>query len=130
MEGPFQDDVIAQGVNAAVDDGCFYFSAGGNAGNKNDGTAGVWEGDFAAGSPLVLNGVPVGTQHDFGSGVTQNRITEDSPNTRYVLWWADPLEGSSNDYDLFLVDENGDVVREFHQDPGRQPGPVRVHQLW
>ena len=110
VEGPFQDDIVAQGVNAAVDDGCFYFSAGGNAGNKNDGTAGVWEGDFAAGSPLVLNGVNVGVQHDFGSGVTQNRITEDSPGA-YILWWADPLEGSSNDYDLFLVDENGDILR-------------------
>ena len=122
VEGPFQDDVIARGVNAAVDDGCFFFSAGGNAGNKNDGTAGVWEGDFAAGSPLVLNGVPVGTQHDFGGGVTQNRITEDSPGA-YILWWADPLEGSSNDYDLFLVDENGDVLRSSTriQDGTRDP---------
>ena len=122
LEGPFQDDIISRGVNAAVADGCFFFSAGGNAGNKNDGTAGVWEGDFAAGSPLVLNGVTVGTQHDFGSSVTQNRITEDSPGA-YVLWWSDPLEGSSNDYDLFLVDENGDVVRSSTriQDGTRDP---------
>ena len=122
VEGPFQDDIIARGVNAAVDDGCFYFSAGGNAGNKNDGTAGVWEGDFAAGSPLVLNGVPVGTQHDFGSGVTQNRITEDSPGA-YLLWWADPLEGSANDYDLYLVDQNGVVLESSTriQDGNRDP---------
>ena len=122
FEAPFQDDIIAQGVNAAVADGCFYFSAGGNAGNKNDGTAGVWEGDFAAGSPLVLNSVTVGTQHDFGGGVTQNRITEDTDGG-YILWWADPLEGSSNDYDLFLVDENGDVVRSSTrtQDGTRDP---------
>ena len=122
VEGPFQDDIIAQGVNAAVADGCFYFSAGGNAGNKNDGTAGVWEGDFAAGSPLVLNGVPVGTQHDFGSGVTQNRITEDSPGA-YLLWWADPLEGSANDYDLYLVDQNGVVLESSTriQDGNRDP---------
>ncbi len=122
FEGPFQDDIIAQGVNAAVADGCFYFSAGGNAGNKNDGTAGVWEGDFAAGSPLVLNGVTVGTQHDFGSGVTQNRITRDR-GSGFLLWWADPLEGSANDYDLFMVDENGDVVRSSTriQDGTRDP---------
>ena len=122
FEGPFQDDIIAQGVNAAVADGCFYFSAGGNAGNKNDGTAGVWEGDFAAGSPLVFNGVTVGTQHEFGGGVTQNRITEDS-DYAYILWWADPLEGSANDYDLFLVDENGDVLRSSTriQDGTRDP---------
>ncbi|MDE2757345.1 MAG: SwmB domain-containing protein, partial [Acidobacteriota bacterium] len=109
VEAPFQDDIIARGVNAAVDNGCFYFSSAGNGGKKNNGTAGVWEGDFAAGSPLVLNGVTVGTQHDFGGGVTQNRITGDS-RAGYLLWWADPLEGSANDYDLFLVDENGDVV--------------------
>ena len=122
FEGPFQDDIIAQGVNAAVADGCFYFSAGGNAGNKNDGTAGVWEGDFAAGSPLVLNGVTVGTQHDFGGGVTQNRITEDS-DYGYVLWWADPLEGSANDYDLFMLDENANVLRSSTriQDGTRDP---------
>ena len=121
-EGPFQDDIIARGVNAAVADGCFYFSAGGNAGNKNDDTAGVWEGDFTAGSPLVLNGVPVGTQHDFGSGVTQNRITEDSPGG-YILWWADPLEGSANDYDLYLVDQNGVVLESSTriQDGNRDP---------
>ena len=71
---------------------------------------------------MVLNGVPVGTQHDFGSGVTQNRITEDTA-AGYILWWADPLEGSSNDYDLFLVDENGDVVRSSTriQDGTRDP---------
>ncbi len=122
LEGPFQDDIISQGVNAAVADGCFYFSAGGNAGNKNDGTAGVWEGDFAAGTPLVLNSVTVGTQHDFGGGVTQNRITDDDGGA-FVLWWADPLEGSSNDYDLFLVDEDGDVVRSSTriQDGTRDP---------
>ena len=122
FEAPFQDDIISRGVNAAVADGCFFFSAGGNAGNKNDGTAGVWEGDFVAGSPLVLNGVTVGTQHDFGSGVTQNRITRDT-DAGYLLWWADPLEGSANDYDLFLVDENGDVLRSSTriQDGTRDP---------
>ena len=122
FEAPFQDDIIAQGVNAAVADGCFYFSAGGNAGNKNDGTAGVWEGDFAAGSPLVLNSVTVGTQHDFGGGVTHNRITEDS-DYGYVLWWADPLEGSANDYDLFMLDENANVLRSSTriQDGTRDP---------
>ncbi len=81
-EAAFQDDVIARGVNAAVADGCVYITAGGNGGNKNDGTAGVWEGDYAAGSTLTVNGVPVGVAHDFGSGVIRNRITEDGPGVR------------------------------------------------
>ncbi len=107
-EAAFQDDVIARGINAAVADGCFFFSAGGNGGNLNDGTAGVWEGDYAAGSPLTVNGVSEGVLHDFGGGVENNRITEDG--VAYVLQWADPLEGSANDYDLFLIDEDGNVL--------------------
>ena len=45
----FQDDVIAQAISTAAANGCYYFSSAGNGGNLNDGTAGVWEGDFAAG---------------------------------------------------------------------------------
>ena len=109
FEAAFQDDTVAQGVNAAVGDGCFFFSAGGNGGNLNDGTAGVWEGDYAARGTLIVNGLPVGVLHDFGGGAIQNRITEDS-RKGYVLQWADPLEASSNDYDLFLIDENDNVL--------------------
>ena len=109
FEAAFQDDTVAQGVNAAVGDGCFFFSAGGNGGNLNDGTAGVWEGDYAAGGTLIVNGLPVGVLHDFGGGAIQNRITEDS-RKGYVLQWSDPLEASSNDYDLFLIDENDNVL--------------------
>ena len=49
LEAAFQDDVVAQGVNAAVADGCVFVSAGGNGGNLNDGTAGVWEGGLRRG---------------------------------------------------------------------------------
>ncbi len=108
-EAAFQDDLIAQGVNAAVADGCVFITAGGNGGNLNDGTAGVWEGDYAAGSTLSVNGVPFGVAHDFGGDVEKNRITEDSPNG-YVLQWADPLGGSANDYDLFLIDSDDSVL--------------------
>jgi subtilisin family serine protease len=41
--------------------------------------------------------------HDFGGGDWSNRIT--AGNTDCVtLFWSDPLGGSANDYDLFLVD--------------------------
>ena len=78
-EPAFQDGIIAKGINAAVADGCYYFSAGGNGGNLNDGTAGVWEGDYAAGSSIILDGTTY-VAHDFGSGVIQNEITEDRPS--------------------------------------------------
>ena len=109
FEAAFQDDIVAKGVNAAVDDGCYFFSAGGNDGNRNDGTAGVWEGDYAAGSSITLDGTTV-VAHDFRGGVIQNEITQEGDFGAYILQWADPLEASGNDYDLFLIDEHGNVL--------------------
>ncbi len=106
----FQDGVIAQAISAAAADGCHYFSAAGNAGNLNDGTAGVWEGDFATGAALDLDEAG-GTAafHDFGGGVTANEVVEDS-RLSFVLQWADPWGRSANDYDLFVIDSAGNVV--------------------
>ena len=120
---PFQDDVIAQAVSTAVANGCHYFSAAGNDGNKNDGTASVWEGDFAAGPALDLSGVGAGAVvHDFGGGVTGNEITKDRTDS-IVLQWSDPIGGSANDYDLFLIDADN-RVRAFStntQDGSQDP---------
>ena len=106
----FQDDVIAQAISAAAANGCYYFSSAGNGGNKNDGTASVWEGDFAAGPALSLSSAGSGAvYHDFGGGATGNEITTDSTRP-IVLQWADPVGGSANDYDLFLIDADGRVL--------------------
>ena len=109
LEPPFQDGVIAQAVSTAVANGCYYFSAAGNGGNRNDDTSGVWEGDYAEGTDFEVNGVTVGKAHEFESGVTGNRIERDSiyPIT---LQWADPVGGSTNDYDLFVIDAGNNVL--------------------
>ena len=106
----FQDGVIAQAVSSVVADGCYYFSAAGNGGNLNDGTASVWEGDFAAGTALNLTGVGSGAvYHEFASGVPGNQIVKDS-TLPIVLQWADPVDGSAHDYDLFLIDTADNVL--------------------
>ena len=71
----------------------YYFSSAGNGGNLNDTTSGVWEGDYAAGSTLVVNGVSVGVLHDFGGGVEENRIKEEQHQGPSVLQWSDPVGG-------------------------------------
>lgn len=104
-QGVFQDDVVAKGVNAAVEKGCFFFSAAGNSGNLNDGTAGVWEGDFTdAGGDLEVDEESVGDLHEFVDGESSNRIKDGAGG--YLLKWADPLGASVNDYDLYLLDES------------------------
>ena len=99
-EAALQDDIVAQAVNAVIADGAFYFSAAGNSGNINDGTAGVWEGDLASTSaPPALSGRDV---HDFG-GNNSNTVIVDTPFL-FTLQWSDPIGGSDNDYDLYLLD--------------------------
>ena len=111
-EAAFQDDIVAQGVNAAVAGGCVFFTAGGNDGNLTDGTTGVWEGDYAAGTSLIVDGETLGVRHDFGGGVEANAVSGSAFRgvSAIVLQWADPLGASANDYDLFLVNEDGDVI--------------------
>ena len=112
MEAVFQDGIVAKGVNTAVAGGCFFISAGGNDGNLTYGTTGVWEGDYAAGTSLIVDGETLGVRHDFGSGVEANEVSGSgfSGVSAIVLQWADPLGASANDYDLFLINEDGDVI--------------------
>ena len=128
LESAFQDDIVAQGVNAAVADGCVFFSAGGNDGNLTHGTSGVWEGDYAAGSALVVDGQTVGTKHDFGGGVEANELEGRSVRT-IILQWADPLGDSSNDYDLFLVNENGAVLASSTDTQDGTQDPIEIDLL-
>ena len=111
-------DVI-QAVNAAVGAGVMYFSSAANDGNLDAGTSGTWEGDFAAGaasgSPLPTGG----TLHRFQASPAQDydvvtSVSYGKSGTHYYanfdLWWADPLGGSSNDYDLYILDPTGTSV--------------------
>ncbi|TWP47323.1 S8 family serine peptidase [Lentzea tibetensis] len=111
-ESPFQDGIIAAAVDAVAADGAVYFSSAGNEGNVVDGTSGHWEGQF------VDSGVGVGkfagTAHDFdpNPGMKQvlNPLSSYSGNVPVTLFWNDPADQSFNDYDLYLVNQQGNVA--------------------
>lgn len=108
-ESPFQDDIISQAVNSVTANGVLYFSSAGNAGNLNDGTSHVWEGDYLA-STSVPGTLLHSTVHDFGGGDVTNGITSNTSLVSFNLFWADPLGGASNDYDLYLLDAGGNIA--------------------
>jgi len=119
-ESPFQDDIISRAVNTVTSQGVLYFSSAGNAGNLNDGTAGAWEGNYRGMSSVVEG---YSTVHDFGGGDWSNRVTDGTPFC-YTLQWTDPLGGSANDYDLYLVDpalqnivDASDDIQDGNDDP-------------
>lgn len=104
-EAVFQDDNVAQSVNTVTALGALYFSSAGNEGNKNDNTSGVWEGDFVNGGTLTVGATTLpGNVHDFGGGTTNNQLTASNGGAPIGLFWSDPLGGSGNDYDLYILD--------------------------
>ena len=117
-ETPFQDGqansvvsntnagAITQAVNDVVADGALYFSSAGNEGNLTDGTSGTYEGDFV---PMPSSApLPAGNVHNFGTA-GYDTLNASSP-FGYTLHWADPLGGSANDYDLYILDSTGSTV--------------------
>ena len=119
VETPFQDGqtpgivsttnggVVIQAVKDVTAAGAMFFSSAGNSGNLNDSTSGVWEGNFLDGGTTGLPPGASGTVHSFG-GPNFNSLTRDSG--WISLYWSDPLGGSANDYDLFLLNAAGTVV--------------------
>ena len=107
-ESPFQDDIPARAVNTVTADGALYFSSAGNEGNKNDGTSGTWEGDFNPGQSFTA-GTRTGVAHSYGTTIG-NTIPPGGSGSLTLLFWSDVLGGSTNDYDLFLLDAAGNVL--------------------
>lgn len=115
-ESPFQDGqgplvisstnggVVAQAVIDVTASGALFFSSAGNSGNKNDVTSGTWEGDFVSAGTLAI--VPGGNVADFdptAAVATSNLLTVGTGTAPMSLDWSDPLGGSSNDYDLYIL---------------------------
>jgi hypothetical protein len=142
VESPFQDGqtgvtntnggVVTQAVNDVVASGALYFSSAANSGNKNDNTSGTWEGDFVSGGALAL--IPGGgLVHDFdpSAAVAQNNLLTlgGGATSPVSIAWSDPLGGSSNDYDLFILNNAATTVvasstntQSGTQDPYEQTG--------
>jgi hypothetical protein len=110
-ESPFQDGPIAEAVNTVIASGALYFSSAGNSGSLDRGTSGAWEGDFVSGgqAPITVYN-KVGQFHSFGGGTNYNTVLPGGSDLRVDLFWSDPLGFSVTDYDLFVLDQSGNVV--------------------
>ena len=132
-EAVFQDDNVAESVDTVVADGVSYFSSAGNSGNLNDGTAGVWEGDYVfSGTNIQIGAGPPLPTHDFGGGAFTNEVAADSPFF-FTLHWSDPKGASANDYDLFLVNSAGTTILDAStnlQDGDDDPFEIISSQLF
>jgi subtilisin-like proprotein convertase family protein len=103
---PTNGGAVLQAVNDVTAAGAMYFSSAGNEGSVTKASASVWEGDFVDGGANAL--IPGGTVHNFGAGNLNDQIT--SAGARALLFWSDPLGGSNNDYDLFVLNSTATAV--------------------
>lgn len=118
-DSPFAFGVIEKAVKQVCDDGALYFSASGNTGNKDDGTASTYRSVFRNGGATAGRFPTDGQLHDFGGGVTSDIVGGNigGGTTTALLFWADPPKNSTNDYDLFLLDSTGTTVIGASTDP-------------
>jgi hypothetical protein len=107
-ESTFQDGPLAQAVNDVTAAGVLYFSSAANSGNLDDGTSGVWEGNF---TPVTNSDGYVWADFDPSTVIQEEEplklVSVDNPAT---LQWADPAGGSANDYDLYLISADGSTI--------------------
>jgi hypothetical protein len=104
-ESPFQDGVIAKAVNTVSDLGVLYFSAAGNSGNYDAGTSGTWQGDFVNAATIAGYGEELQFYPGYNRDAITGSGTQSTTNTA-SLFWSDPLGASTNDYDLYLIDNS------------------------
>ena len=100
--------VVTQAVTDVTAAGAFYFTSAGNEGGLDQGTSGTYEGDFnpvASVAPLPTTG----SIHNFGNGSGADTIATVGDQVA-ELYWADPLGGSANDYDLYVINNAGTAV--------------------
>jgi uncharacterized repeat protein (TIGR01451 family) len=120
LEAAFQDGFVSIAVDLVTLAGRLYFSSAGNSGNFNDGTSGVWEGNF---NPLAIYDGKLA--HVFSNGDIGNTILAASSNDSPVtLQWSDPYASSENDYDLYVVDSNGVVCSSTYGQHGADSTPT------
>jgi subtilisin family serine protease len=113
-EPAFQDGLLAQTVNAVVATGTTYLTAAGNQADEH------YEQNYVAGT------ITIGNQqiaaHDFGaaaggsSDATMGVTVAAGGRLVVILHWNDPSPGSSNDYDLLVVDAGADTVVAVSED--------------
>lgn len=134
-EPAFADGVISQAINQVTAAGVIYFSSAGNSGSKTFGTSGTWEGDFLDGGPVtgvLATAGETGRFHNFGTAGSPQNFDRLLLGTEDVtVGWSDPLSGSDNDYDLFILSSSGGSLLGFSvETQDGSPGSTPIEEVF
>jgi len=110
-EPVFEEGPVAQAVRQAISQGVVYVTTAGNDAERH------YQGLFKEFDPN--DGNPRMNLHDFGGGdPTLKMLIDPRATVNIFLQWPNPFDGSANtaDYDLFLVDSNGNPLAVSNDD--------------
>lgn len=126
----YQDGIVAQAVNEAVDSGAAYFSAAGNSGNL------AYEQAFQGSDQVLDFGSFQVEAHDFDPGaavdIFQSVTIPVGGQVSLAFQWDSPFfsvsggSGSPNDLDIFLLDSTNSLVLASSADPNIGNDPAEV----
>ena len=109
----FQDGELAQAAQNAVDNGILFFSAAGNDADRHYQAFYLDDGGLDPDDDLHNFGAAAGQGNDVG----MTYAIPGGGDAAFFLQWSDPFGGSSNDYDLFVVDTFTGTILDSSQDP-------------
>ncbi len=108
-EPMFEDGPVALNINRRAQAGVLYATSAGNQFGCS------YEADFR---PELTGGVSYDAAHDFGLAAGTGSLDRNSmvvPPGGFVdvaMQWNDPYETAANDYDLYLLDEGGNILAQ------------------
>src|SRR5262249_33819952 len=110
----FEEGPIAQTVDALAAQGVVYVTASGNFASASA-DRGHYEAMFDDGGTLTINdgGTPKQLEqvHRFAPGVVrQSIVVLPGSIARIFLQWADAFGQAGDDYDLYVVDQAGNII--------------------
>jgi len=123
-EDPFQDGTVALAVDDVTAKGVLYFSCAANFGNLDSATSSCWEGDFVstAGDGYLDFATAVK-----GAKVTEyNEVASQKTSVDVALFWAEPLDGATSQYNLYEVNSEDRIVQVADDDVASTGQPMQI----
>jgi subtilisin family serine protease len=133
----YQDGPIAAAVNEVVAEGANYFSAAGNDNlqNPEGENIGSWEApeyrsmecppQLPTYYESCMNFAPEAGEEDNTFGI---EVEEEWP-LFLDLQWGQPWNGVTTDFDMFLIDEEGDLVERAFNTANTEPGRQEPYEF-
>jgi subtilisin family serine protease len=119
-EPTFQEGMLAQTIDDVTANGVVYATAAGNFADSS------YQANFVSGGPI---GGPTHDVQNFGGTAFQGFLVGPNSSARVFLYWSDPFDAPTDDFDLFVVDSDGNIVGQSDDAQDGTGTPLEIVQF-